>query len=181
MNQVASPHRGLEGTWVWCPRRAPAFPGSARDSMQGTSPCLSPCTPTWSHFFWHLFHLPTISQICQKWYLVLSFSLLLLGHLWKRRGNTSITSASTTSTSLRGGELRQKAGVVAVERTSIRYLEAVGGRIQIWEHRGWGVRVAGTQTARSAVLGEVPNLHWTVGGAERPTDGFLVGFQQGFH
>lgn len=83
MNQVASPHRGLEGTWVWCPRRAPAFPGSARDSMQGTSPCLSPCTPTWSHFFWHLFHLPTISQICQKWYLVLSFSLLLLDHLWR--------------------------------------------------------------------------------------------------
>lgn len=26
MDQVASPHGGLEGTWEWCPRRAPAFP-----------------------------------------------------------------------------------------------------------------------------------------------------------
>lgn len=180
--QAASPHWGLEGTWVWCPRRAPAFPRSVLDNMQGTSPRLSPCTPTWSHFFWHLFHLPTISQICQKWCLVLSFPLLLLDHLWKRRGNISITSASTINTSLRRGELRQKAGVVAVERTSIRYLDAVGGRIQIWEHRGWwGWEVAGTQTARSAVLGEAPNLHWTGGGAERPTGRFLGGFQQGFH
>lgn len=108
-------------------------------------------------------HLPNLPEMVFG-FCCFSFSLLLLDHLWKRRGNISITSASTISTRLRGGELRQKAGVVAVGRASVRYLEAVGGRIQIWEHRGWlgDGGHSSTRAARSAVLGEAPDIQWTV-------------------
>lgn len=173
----------LAGPWVLCPTESLAFLRGHLDWTRRTHIHASPRHPARCHYFWGSLHLLTRNQFnrfpdSRKTVFGVSLSLWLLGHIWgttRGRGQHSITIQQQQS---KGRETEAESGVAGVGRASIWYLEAVGGRIQNWEHRGRVVGFEHSGTREQGLQARERHRHSLDRRAEQPTGRFLKVFNK---
>lgn len=137
-------HCDLEGTWVLCPTVS-APPSRAMVLTEHTEHISMPppLLPTSFHSFWQPFHLSSRNnfnhlQDLPKTVLGLLLLILLVafGSCIEEKGEYQHFIAIYGQQQSEGRETEAGRGDGGSGKRSSRFLEAVGGRIQNWEHEG---------------------------------------------